>query len=113
MSVRMLAKVNSVAVNGLDAQAVEVEVDLASGLPMFTVVGLPDPTVRESRDRVRSALRNSGFNFPQRKVTINLAPADLRKEGAGFELPMAIGILAAEGLIPVEALRDYVMVGEV
>ena len=77
----MLAKVNSVAVNGLDAQAVEVEVDLASGLPMFTVVGLPDPTVRESRERVRSALRNSGFTFPQRRVTVNLAPADLRKGG--------------------------------
>src|SRR5437016_4092090 len=103
----MLAKVHTVAVNGLEAYAVEVEVDLAFGLPMFTVVGLPDPTVRESRDRVRSALRNCGFSFPQRKVTINLAPADLRKEGAGFELPMAVGILAAEGLVPPEVLRDY------
>jgi len=112
MSVRMLAKVNSVAVNGLDAQAVEVEVDLASGLPMFTVVGLPDPTVRESRERVRSALRNSGFTFPQRRVTVNLAPADLRKEGAAFDLPIAIGILAAEGVIPLEILQHFVMVGE-
>ena len=109
----MLAKVYSVAVNGLEAHSVEVEVDLASGLPMFTVVGLPDPTVRESRDRVRSALRNSGFGFPQRKITVNLAPADLRKEGAGFDLPMAVGILAAEGLIPPDALREFVMVGEV
>ncbi len=109
----MLAKVHSFAVNGLEAHAVEVEVDLAAGLPMFTVVGLPDMAVRESRDRVRSALRNSGFGFPQRKITVNLAPADLRKEGAGFDLPMAIGILAAEGLIPPEALREYVMVGEV
>src|SRR5216117_1080928 len=112
MSVRMLAKVNSVAVNGLDAQAVEVEVDLASGLPMFAVVGLPDPTVRESRERVRSALRNSGFTFPQRRVTVNLAPADLRKEGAAFDLPIAIGILAAEGVIPLEILQHFVMVGE-
>ena len=109
----MLAKVYSVAVNGLEAHSVEVEVDLAAGLPMFTVVGLPDATVRESRDRVRSALRNSGFGFPQRKITVNLAPADLRKEGAGFDLPMAVGILAAEGLVPTEALRGFVMVGEV
>jgi magnesium chelatase family protein len=109
----MLAKVHSVAVNGLEAHSVEVEVDLAMGLPMFTVVGLPDATVRESRDRVRSALRNSGFGFPQRKITINLAPANLRKEGAGFDLPMAVGILAAEGVIPPEALREFVMVGEV
>ena len=109
----MLAKVQSFAVNGLEAHAVEVEVDLAAGLPMFTVVGLPDMAVRESRDRVRSALHNSGFGFPQRKITVNLAPANLRKEGAGFDLPMAIGILAAEGLIPPDVLREYVMVGEV
>jgi magnesium chelatase family protein len=109
----MLAKVYSVAVSGLDAYSVEVEVDLAAGLPMFTVVGLPDLTVRESRERVRSALRNSGFSFPQRKVTVNLAPADLRKEGAAFDLPIAVGILAAEGLIPAAVLREVVMVGEV
>src|SRR2546422_3235570 len=109
----MLAKVYSVAVSGLDAYSVEVEVDLAAGLPMFTVVGLPDLTVRESRERVRSALRNSGFSFPQRKITVNLAPADLRKEGAAFDLPIAVGILAAEGLIPAAVLRDLVMVGEV
>src|SRR3989454_11018812 len=109
----MLAKVYSVAVSGLDAYSVEVEVDLAAGLPMFTVVGLPDMTVRESRERVRSALRNSGFSFPQRKVTVNLAPADLRKEGAAFDLPIAVGILAAEGINPAAVLREVVMVGEV
>lgn len=109
----MLAKVFSVAVSGLDAYSVEVEVDLAAGLPMFTVVGLPDLTVRESRERVRSALRNSGFSFPQRKITVNLAPADLRKEGAAFDLPIGVGILAAEGLIPATVLREVVMVGEV
>ncbi|TLY22423.1 MAG: ATP-binding protein [Nitrospirae bacterium] len=109
----MLAKVYSVAVSGLDAYSVEVEVDLAAGLPMFTVVGLPDPTVRESRERVRSALRNSGFSFPQRKITVNLAPAELRKGGAAFDLPIAVGILAAEGLIPAPVLREVVMVGEV
>ena len=109
----MLAKVHSVAVNGLEAHAVEVEVDLAGGLPGFTVVGLPDLTVRESRERVRSALRNSGFSFPQRKVTVNLAPADLRKEGASFDLPIAMGVLAADGLIPAQVLQDCVLVGEV
>ena len=109
----MLAKVCSAAVNGLEAYPVQVEVDLAGGLPLFTVVGLPDATVRESRDRVRSALRNSGFSFPQRRVTVNLAPADLPKEGAGFELPIAVGILAAEGLIPAEALDGIVLAGEV
>src|SRR5438552_16401073 len=109
----MLAKVYSVAVSGLDAYSVEVEVDLAAGLPMFTVVGLPDLTVRESRERGRSALRNSGFSFPQRKITVNLAPADLRTERARFHLPIAVGVLAAEGIIPAAVLRELVMVGEV
>src|SRR3989442_7875500 len=109
----MLAKVYSVAVSGLDAYSVEVEVDLAAGLPMFTVVGLPDLTVRESRERVRAALGSSGFSLPQRKTPVNLAPADLRKEGAAFDLPIAVGILAAEGIIPAAVLRDLVMVGEV
>src|SRR2546428_12274365 len=109
----MLAKVYSVAVSGLDAYSVEVEVDFASGLPMFSVVVFPDLTVRESRERVRSALRNSGFSFPQRKITVNLAPAALRKEGAAFDLPIAVGIMAAEGIIPAAVLRDLVMVGEV
>jgi magnesium chelatase family protein len=79
---------------------------------MFTVVGLPDPTVRESRERVRSALRNTGLTFPQRRVTVNLAPAHLRKEGAGFDLPIALGILAAEGLIPMAMLQHFVVIGE-
>lgn len=108
----MLARVKSLTVNGLDAHPVDVEVDLAAGLPMFTVVGLPDTIVRESRERVRAALRNSGFSFPQRRVTVNLAPAELRKEGATFDLPIAIGILAAEGLIPAESLEQFVLVGE-
>jgi magnesium chelatase family protein len=108
----MLAKVKSLTVIGLEAHAVDVEVDLAAGLPMFTVVGLPDTTVRESRERVRAALRNSGFTFPQRRVTVNLAPAELRKEGATFDLPIAIGILAAQGLVPAETLERFVLVGE-
>lgn len=108
----MLAKVLSSAVLGLDAYLVDVEVDLALGLPMFNVVGLPDAAVKESRDRVRSALRNTGFEFPIRKITVNLAPADVKKEGSGFDLPVAIGILIAEGILPAEQVRDYLIVGE-
>lgn len=108
----MLAKVFSTALVGLDAHLVEVEVDISGGLPQFSVVGLPDATVRESRDRVRSALKNTGFSFPIKKITINLAPADLKKEGSGLDLAMAIGILVAEEVIPPEAVRDRVFVGE-
>jgi magnesium chelatase family protein len=108
----MLAKVLSAAVVGLDAHLVEVEVDLAGGLPQFSVVGLPDPTVRESRDRVRAALKNTGFDFPLKKVTINLAPAELKKEGARLDLAMAIGLLVAQGVLPPESVKDRVLVGE-
>lgn len=108
----MLAKVLSAAVVGLDAHLVEVEVDISGGLPQFSVVGLPDATVRESRDRVRAALKNTGFAFPQKKVTINLAPADLRKEGSGLDLAMAIGILAAQDVLPAETVKNRVLVGE-
>lgn len=108
----MLAKVLSAAVVGLDAHLVEVEVDIAGGLPQFSVVGLPDTTVRESRDRVRAALKNAGFGFPARKVTINLAPADLRKEGSGLDLAMAVGILAAQDVLPAESVNGRVLVGE-
>jgi len=82
---------------GVDAFPVLVEVDVAFGLPHFTMVGLPDATVRESRDRVRSAIRNSGFEFPHHRITVNLAPADVRKAGSSFDLPIALGLLAASG----------------
>ena len=108
----MIAKVMSADVYGLDARLVEVEVDLGSGLPMFSVVGLPDATVKESRDRVRAALKNTGFQFPLKRITINLAPADIKKEGAGFDLPMAVGLLVADGAVDGDRLRDYVLVGE-
>ncbi len=108
----MLAKVSSVALVGLDAHLIDVEVDITSGLPQFSVVGLPDATVRESRDRVRSALKNTGFHFPAKRITVNLAPADIKKEGAGLDLAIAIGILAAEEVIPGEGLRRLVLVGE-
>lgn len=96
----MIAKINASAVVGLDAVPIEVEVDIASqGLPSFTVVGLPDKAVEEAKERVRSALKNSGFDLPAKRITVNLAPADLPKEGASFDLPIAIGILFASGQI--------------
>jgi magnesium chelatase family protein len=108
----MLAKVWSSAVLGADAYLVEVEVDIALGLPTFTTVGLPDTSVKESRDRVRAAIKNSGFEFPSRRITVNLAPADIRKEGSCYDLPTACGILAATGRIQLERLKDYVILGE-
>ncbi len=91
----MLAKVNSCAVVGLDGYMVQVEVDISPGLPRFFVVGLPDEAVQEARERVRGAIRNSGFTFPMRRITVNLAPADLRKEGPAYDLPIAVGIILA------------------
>lgn len=108
----MIAKILSSAVLGLDAYLVDVEVDMAMGLPMFTIVGLPDAAVKESKDRVRAALKNTGFNFPVKKVTVNLAPADIKKEGSGFDLPMALGILVAEGVLEEDQVKDYLFVGE-
>lgn len=108
----MLAKVNSAALYGIDALRVEVEIDLASGLPQLSTVGLPEGAVKESKDRVRAAIKNCGYSFPAKKITINLAPADIKKEGSSYDLPMAIGILAAEGLIQQERLKEYFLVGE-
>jgi magnesium chelatase family protein len=108
----MLATVLSSAVHGIDALLIEVEVDLASGLPQMAMVGLPEGAVRESKDRVRSALKNSGYEFPQRKITVNLAPADVKKEGSAFDLPIALGILAAAGHVPQERLREHALLGE-
>ncbi|HIE43952.1 MAG TPA: ATP-binding protein [Candidatus Omnitrophica bacterium] len=109
----MLAKIYSSAPVGIDAQLIEIEIDVGRGLPGVNIVGLPDVAVKESKDRVRSALRNSGFDFPNQKITINLAPADIKKEGAGFDLPIALGILAATGQIKnKEHLSSYIFVGE-
>ncbi len=108
----MLAKVHSFGLFGIDAYPVEIEVDVASGLPSVSVVGLPDSSVKESKERVRSGVRNSGLDFPPDKITINLAPADRRKEGPSFELPMALGILAASEQIDKSLLDDYVFAGE-
>ncbi|MBT5887959.1 MAG: YifB family Mg chelatase-like AAA ATPase [Acidiferrobacteraceae bacterium] len=103
-----LARLQSRAGNGLDAPPVSVEVHLAGGLPSFTIVGLPEAAVRESRERVRSALINSGFDFPARRITVNLAPADLPKQGGRFDLPIALGVLAASQQLPSHSLLDNV-----
>jgi len=95
----MLACLRTAAVFGVNACPVHVEVDVSFGMPRFTMVGLPDASVRESRDRVRSAIRNSGFEFPSHRITVNLAPADVRKAGASFDLPIALGILAAQWIV--------------
>ena len=108
----MLSKVTSFALAGLEGVPVEVETDIHSGLPGYELVGLPDAAVRESRERVRSALKNSGKNFPARKVTVNLAPADLRKEGSYFDLAIAVGILAATGQLEPTYAAGYVFLGE-
>jgi magnesium chelatase family protein len=108
----MLARVRSATVFGVEAADVFVEVDVAPGLPSFTTVGLPDSAVRESRDRVRAAIRNAGLDFPAERITVNLAPADLRKEGAAFDLPMALGILSATGIVKPALLEDAIALGE-
>lgn len=108
----MLAQVVSAAVLGVDAYLVRVEVDLANGLPSITVVGLPEGAVREGRERVTAAIKNSGFEVPPNRITINLAPADIRKEGSAFDLPIALGLLGGTGTVPAERFEDTCFVGE-
>lgn len=108
----MLAKVLTSSTIGIDAYPVEVEVDISRGLPSFSTVGLPDNAVKESKDRVKSAIKNSGYAFPAKKITVNLAPAHIKKEGTIFDLPIAIGLLRAEGIIDNDSLTDYFILGE-
>ncbi|HOV78588.1 MAG TPA: YifB family Mg chelatase-like AAA ATPase [Bacillota bacterium] len=108
----MLAIVKSIVLNGLDGQTVEVEVDVTNGLPCFDIVGLPDASVREAKDRVRAAIKNSGFEFPVKRITVNLAPADIKKEGPIYDLPIAIGILAATEQLPGDRCSLFVYLGE-
>jgi magnesium chelatase family protein len=108
----MLAHVTTFAIHGVESRRVTVEVDLSVGLPAFTIVGLGDRAVREARERVRSAIANSGFKFPQHRITVNLAPAHLRKEGPGFDLAIACGVLAAAGQLPAERLAQVAVFGE-
>jgi magnesium chelatase family protein len=109
----LLSKITSSAVMGIDAYVVDVEVDVtARGLPYFATVGLPDAAVKESKDRVRAALKNNGFEFPLKQIVINLAPANIKKEGSAFDLPIALGIIASEGLLEQDKLTGYMIVGE-
>jgi magnesium chelatase family protein len=108
----VLARVRSAAVFGIDAYLVDVETDIANGLPTFATVGLPQGAVKEARERVYSAIANTGFKFPLKRITVNLAPADVRKEGSAFDLPIAVGILAATEQIPLERLGGVVLLGE-
>ncbi|MCP4149152.1 MAG: ATP-binding protein, partial [bacterium] len=108
----MLARVFSSAVIGIDAYLVEVEVDINFGLPFFTTVGLPEAAVKESKERVKSAIKNTGYTFPDDRITVNLAPANIKKEGTGFDLPIALGILVATQLIPQDIVSQYLFMGE-
>jgi magnesium chelatase family protein len=108
----MLARLRTAAVFGVEACPVDVEVDVSFGMPRFSMVGLPDASVRESRDRVRSAIRNSGFAFPPHKITVNLAPADVKKAGSSFDLPIALGVLAAQGIVERRDIGELILLGE-
>ncbi|MCX6809921.1 MAG: YifB family Mg chelatase-like AAA ATPase [Candidatus Berkelbacteria bacterium] len=107
-----LSKIFSIVTQGLEAQIVEVEVDVGAGIPSLTIVGLPDKAVEESKERVRLALKNSGFSFPQKKIVVNLAPADVKKEGPVYDLPIAIGILVAAGLFDPKKIKNAIFMGE-
>lgn len=108
----MLAKLRSMAVLGIDAFEVTIEADICDMMPGFAIVGLPDGAVKESKERVLSAIKNCGFEFPARKVTINMAPADVKKEGSAFDLPIAIGLLMASSQVSIDSLHDYIITGE-
>jgi magnesium chelatase family protein len=108
----MVAHVATVAYLGLEARGVEVQVQLAAGLPAFIVVGLPDKAIAESRERVRAAIAAIGLALPPKRITVNLSPADLPKEGSHYDLPIALGLLGAMGVVDAETLANYVVVGE-
>jgi magnesium chelatase family protein len=108
----LIVKAISSTVIGIESHPVTVEVDLAAGLPLFSTVGLPDVAVRESKDRIKAAVKNSGYPFPGHHVTVNLAPADIKKEGTAFDLPIAVAILTAQGIMPTGPLADYLLLGE-
>ena len=108
----MLAKVFSAGLMGIDAYPIEIEVDVSSGLPKEVVVGLPDAAVKESKDRVHAAINNSGFKYPNDKITINLAPADIKKEGPSFDLPIALGVLVASEEMSPGSFEPHIIIGE-
>lgn len=108
----MISKVHTATVYGIDGIKVDVEVDISFGLPSFTIVGLPEVSVKESKERVRAAIKNAGFDFPNDRITINLAPADVRKEGSSFDLPIAIGLLTSMGILKEDIIHEYMIAGE-
>ena len=108
----MVNRVKTGAVIGLNAYEVWVETDVINSLPAFSIVGLPDTAITEARDRVKSAIKNSGYTFPSRKLVVNLAPADLKKAGSAFDLPIAVGILIEEEVLTQDQTQDYAFVGE-
>ena len=108
----MLSKVKSYGLIGLEGYPVDVEIDINNGLPSFDIVGLPDASVKESKERVRSAIKNSGFEYPIYKIIANLAPANTKKEGSIYDLALALGLLSATSQLPVESLKDFVILGE-
>ena len=108
----MLARVNTIAFNGLATLDVDLQLQICAGLPSFTIVGLPDKTIAESKERVRAALNTMGVELPAKRITINLAPADLLKEGSHFDLPIAMALLAGLGIVPAEEIANYVIIGE-
>ncbi len=108
----MVARVNTVAFQGIEVKPVDVQVQLSNGLPAFNIVGLPDKAVAESKERVRAALHALGLSLPPKRLTVNMAPADLGKEGSHFDLPIALGLLGAMDVIPKEELENYVVLGE-
>jgi magnesium chelatase family protein len=108
----MLARVYSCAVIGLEGVIVEVEVDYSNGLPAVIIVGLPDAAVQESRERVQTAVKNAGLNFPRHRIVVNLAPASVRKEGPAYDLPIALGVMVLAGFLPQEAIENTMVVGE-
>ena len=108
----MLAKIKSYALEGLKGYAVDVELDINSGIPGYEMVGLASTATKESKERVRSAIKNSGFQYPAKRITVNLAPADTKKEGPVFDLAAAVGIIAASGQLENKLYKDYVIVGE-
>ena len=108
----MLSNIKSMSLHGLDGYIIDVQIDVSSGIPNWDVVGLPDVSVREAKERVRTAIKNSGYNFQSRRIVVNLAPADTRKEGSFFDLPIAIGILIDFGEIKKQSFEDTIFIGE-
>ena len=108
----MLSRINTITFNGLEISDVDLQAQISSGLPNFIIVGLPDKAIAESRERVRSALQSLGLSLPAKRIVINMAPADLFKEGSHFDLPIALSLLAVMGIVPQEELSDYLVLGE-